>query len=380
MKRALLFSFSLLFLFLALTACAGAGKTTETPAKTDETPSAEAKPDETIPTASRAGEDPTASGAGEDPTKSPTDKDEQTSSLPSTVPEERTAGYPVKKLLPGRSVNPAEAREHPLLAFGGAIWDGNGDGIEDQLSILYAGSGLSFEDLFFTDGASGERISLRSSVNNFVSIGFEEGGDGAPLLFSSNYAFFPKDSSYALAAPFARLEVRSGAPTVVYLPLYSDKDRTVGFSKDTYQISADGRTYAPIDDETLEKTTGFYAEIHFTLVRTSESGHMYYADLWHTLSDASAKDLYRLLRGKTNDPAKESFSALWADRSFVLISFFTRNDGAYRFCGSFSVQGGVNGGDGKLNVNFGEIYEEDRGFDVDPAFYEEVKSAIESAL
>ena len=108
---------------------------------------------------------------------------------------------------------------------------------------------------------------------------------------------------------------------------------------------------------------------------------MYYADLWHTLSDASAKDLYRLLRGKTNAPAKESFSALWADRNFVLISFFTRNDGGYRFCGSFSVQGSVkDGGSGKLNVNFGEIYEENRGFDVDPAFYEEVKSAIESAL
>ena len=300
--------------------------------------------------------------------------------IPALLQSSSEAGFALRKL------------ELPDANFPFSImWDCNGDGKEDTFCIESYGSGMSYESLYYIDGAMGDKTLLCRSVNETLGIGFAEGFYDMPLLFNYAHTVRLNDRS-VLADPFAGISAVDGKPVIVPLrestPGNNDSAvlTVIENGEEVNKYFALGKVENPafIDEETLRHLDTFIAEVTFEKIIKEDNvsrAVLSYA----TLYDEDAKALYRiaaegLVSSITGGPI------FHGDQDTVRIDFVLRAPGGnssaagYYFCGSYTFQ--ERGGNSYMEFIAGSIHSgNSRSIKVQPGTYARVINAlIDSAV
>ncbi len=298
--------------------------------------------------------------------------------IPALLQSSSDAGFPLRKL------------ELPDANFPFSImWDCNGDGKEDTFCIESYGSGMSYESLYYIDGATGNKTLLCRSVNETLGIGFAEGFYDMPLLFNYAHTVRLNDRS-VLADPFAGIVAVDGKPVIVPLregaPGNNDSAvlTVIENGEEVSKYFALGKVENPefIDDETLRLLDTFIAEV--TIEKIIKEGNVSRAVLSYvTLYGEDAKSLYRIAAGGLVSSIAGG-PVSHGDLDTIRIDFVLRAPGGvssaagYYFCGSYTFQ--ERGGNSYVEFITRSIHSVGRSLKVAQGTYARINALINSAV
>ncbi|MBR7061507.1 MAG: hypothetical protein IKI42_00555 [Clostridia bacterium] len=301
--------------------------------------------------------------------------------IPALLQSSSEAGFPLRKLV-------LSDANHPVSIE----WDCSGDGKKDTFCIESYGSGMSYESLYYIDGATGNKTLLCRSVNETLGIGFAEGFYDMPLLFNYAHTVRLNDRS-VLADPFAGISAVDGKPVIVPLRESAPGNNesavltVIENGEEVNKYFALGKVENPsfIDEETLRHLDTFIAEVTFEKIIKEDNvsrAVLSYA----TLYDEDAKSLYRIAEGGlvssiTGGPVSHG------DLDTIRIDFVLRAPGGvssaagYYFCGSYTFQ--ERGGNSYMEFIAGSIHSgsmRSRSIKVEPGTYARVNALIDNAI
>lgn len=289
--------------------------------------------------------------------------------------------YPVTKVVFSDSLK-------SQAAWQSLSWDYNGDGAKDRFYIECFGSGILHESLYCTDAVTEETTLLGYSENAFFGLGFAEGDDSTPLIFSHMDALLSEDGGSALVEPLAKIEVIDGKPAITNLmqdgnvkyKYHSVDDSGNLIEKEIAVQDAGSKGF--IDDGILEDLEGFYAEVRFDNVITAD-GVMRTEFVYKTLCGQEAKELYRIIRSAADSVQDDTnhFDAYFDSIKCRFIVKKASNDKKvteeYCFCGSFGVQ--KRGEKEYMEIKTGAPHDARMCYELKQSVYEDVDRVIKSA-
>ena len=297
--------------------------------------------------------------------------------IPSLLQSSSNAGLPLRKLELPDAHNPFSI-----------MWDCNGDGKEDTFCIESYGSGMSYELLYYIDGATGNKTLLCRSVNEFIGIGFAEGFYDMPLLFNYVHTVHLNDRS-VLADPFAGISAVNGKPVIVPLRESAPDNNesavltVIENGEEVNKQFALGKVENPelINYATLSMLDTFIAEVTFEKIINEDNVSRSVLS-YVTLYDEDAKSLYRIAEeGLASDIIG---GVSHGNFDTIRIDFILRAPGGvssaagYYFWGSYAFQ--ERGGDSYMEVIAWPIHSGSRSIKVTRGTYAMVNALINSAI